>query len=143
MTAMASAKGRPLTCEHACIHQDHVRSIGPYFSFLGYCQQQDPEAEQPAHRQITSPSSGTLQGAEVSLPYVASAIRKLSWISQPLRHPRRGVLTRTHLITTHLPLVMPARHGSQALPRVADFSSNWITSGLPTTRTSALTLYAS
>jgi hypothetical protein len=27
--------------------------------------------------------------------------------------------------------------------RNADFSCNWITSGLPTTRTSALTLYAS
>jgi hypothetical protein len=27
--------------------------------------------------------------------------------------------------------------------RVGDFSSNWISSGLPTTRTSALTLYAS
>ena len=26
---------------------------------------------------------------------------------------------------------------------ISDFSSNWITSGLPTTRTSALSLYAS
>ena len=31
----------------------------------------------------------------------------------------------------------------RALQRNDDFSSNWITSGLPTTRTSALTLYAS
>jgi hypothetical protein len=32
---------------------------------------------------------------------------------------------------------------AQADRRDGDFSSNWITTGLPTTRTSALTLYAS
>jgi hypothetical protein len=37
---------------------------------------------------------------------------------------------------------VPVRKGT-AIPRLGDFPSNWITSGLPTTRTSALTLYAS
>jgi len=40
-------------------------------------------------------------------------------------------------------LVPLSKQVSDLSRRNADFSSNWITSGLPTTRTSALTLYAS